>query len=215
MAVTAQFVPGPVSAAQLNVSSLPVVSATSDIVAPFGGQVVFNTTDNMLYRYDGSSWISFLATGGATAATQHESRYEQRTSGQTVNTSTDTKMKFENVVYSCNDITASGTNNTDFLVNRGGVLRISAGARYLGNAGSGERHLYLQTGTTFVVANRVGGDSKANVGSAPVTLTCSTETRLAAGTSICVGLWHNAGSNTTLDTGFGGTMHLALTWVRP
>jgi hypothetical protein len=213
--VTAQFVPGPLSAAALNVSSIPVVTALSDIIAPFNGQIVFLTTDNMLYRYDSTVWVAFLATGGGTASTLHEARYEQRASGQPVTSSTDTKMKAEALVTTCNDVTASGTNNTDFLLNRGGVWRVAACARFLGNAGSGERHVYGQTGTTFVVTNRFGADTKVNVGSAPVTVGFSTEIRVAAGTSLCIGLWHNAGSSITLDTGFGGTQHIALTWLRP
>lgn len=211
MTLTAQFANGPLDADQLNTSSIPVVDFTSDIIAPFQGQIVFNTTDDMLYKYESGAWIAFCATG----TTLHEARYEQRASGQSVTTSTDTKMKFEATNTSCADVTASGTNNTDFLLNRGGLWRVSAGSRYLGNAGSGERHIYIQTGTTFVVGNRIAELALPNVGSAPSAVMCSTEVRLFANTSICVGLWQNAGGSTTLDTGFGGINHIALAWLRP
>lgn len=217
MALTAQFVEGPLSADQLNTSSIPVVSSTADIIAPFEGQWVFNTTDNMLYRYSGIAWVGALATGPGTDtdATLHEARYEQRASGQSVATSNDTKMKFEAIGNACDDVTASGTNNTDFLLNRGGLWRISCGVRYLTNAGGGERHIFLQSGTVFLTAARFVMQSIVNVGSAPVSVACSTEIRFPPGTTIICGLWQNSGGSITVDTGFGSINHIALTWLRP
>lgn len=62
MALTPQFSAGEdLSAAKLNASSIPVVSATSDIVSPFQGQLVYNTTTGLLHRYTGSSWIAYYA----------------------------------------------------------------------------------------------------------------------------------------------------------
>jgi hypothetical protein len=63
MSLTQQFTAGTTLTAQkLNESSVPVVSSTSDIGAPFAGQLVFNTTDTRLWRYTGSAWVVF--TGG-------------------------------------------------------------------------------------------------------------------------------------------------------
>lgn len=65
MAVTQQFSAGEsLTAAKLNASSIPVVSSTADIAAPFTGQIVFNTTDTRLYRYTGTAWVVF--SGGPT-----------------------------------------------------------------------------------------------------------------------------------------------------
>lgn len=211
MTLTIQFANGPLSADQLNTSSIPVVDATSDIIAPFQGQVIFNNTDDMLYKYESGAWIAFCATG----TTLHEARYEQRASGQSVTTSTDTKQKFEAVNTSCPDVTASGTNNTDFLLNRGGLWRVSVGARFLGNAGGGERHIWIMTGTTFVVTNRIAEIALPNVGSAPAAVMASTEVRLFANTSVCCGLWQNSGGSIVMDTGFGGINHIAICWLRP
>jgi hypothetical protein len=215
LTLTAQFAPGPLSADELNTSSIPVVTTTADIIAPFLNQLIINSTDNMLYRYNGTAWVACVALGGTTSAQLHEIRYEQKTSGQSVPTSTDTKMKFETVWNSCDDVVVSGTNNTDFLLTRAGLYVVSVGARYLGNAGSGERHLHLQFGTTFAVANRVVFDSDVNVGSAPVSVSAATVERFAANTSVFVGLWQNAGTAITLDTGFGGSNHIGLAWLRP
>lgn len=60
MAVTQQFSAGEnLTAAKLNTSSIPVVSATSDITTPFTGQIVYNTTSGSLHRYTGSTWVLF------------------------------------------------------------------------------------------------------------------------------------------------------------
>lgn len=215
MTLTAQFAPGPLSADELNTSSIPVVTSPADIIAPFLNQLIINSTDNMLYRYNGTAWVATVAMGGTTSAQAHEIRYEQKTSAQTVATSSDTKMKFETVWNSCDDVVASGTNNTDFLLTRAGLYVVSVGARYLGNAGGGERHIHLQFGTTFAAANRVVFTANSNVGSGPVSVSAATVERFAANTSVFVGLWQNAGVSLTLDTAFGGSNHIGLAWLRP
>lgn len=42
--------------------SIPVVSSTANIVAPYTGQLVFQTSDSMLYRYSGSAWVYYPDT---------------------------------------------------------------------------------------------------------------------------------------------------------
>ena len=214
MAVTNQWPAGiDATASVLNTRSIPVVTTTGDITAPFTGQVVFNTTDNMLYRYTGAAWVAFMGTGGGTAATQHEARYEQRTL-QAITTSTDTKINFPTAVTTCSDVTASGTGNTDFLLNRAGLWIVTASVRF--NVGTtGERHLFLLTGTTFVVASRFASQTAVNVGTAPATVATASAIRVAAGTSVCCGGWQNNGSSINTDVGFGGTNHIDFTWLRP
>ena len=215
MTLTQQFVNGPIDADDLNTSSIPVVTTLADIIAPFPGQMVFNLTDYLVYRYDGgtSSWIGIIPTGGANSTQMHEARYEQKGSAQAVSTGTDTKMKFETAWTVSDDIVASGTNNTDFLLTRAGLYVFSFGVRYLGNTGGGERHIFLQFGTTFVVANRIAQVANSNVGSAPVALCGATVERMAANTSVFVGLFHNAGTSTTVDVGFGAINHIGIAWL--
>jgi hypothetical protein len=60
MALTQVFAAGTKpTATKLNESSIPVVSSTVDISAPYTGQIVFSTTDTRLYRYTGSAWRVF------------------------------------------------------------------------------------------------------------------------------------------------------------
>jgi hypothetical protein len=60
MALTQRWAAGEaLSAEKLNTSSIPVVSSTADITTPYAGQIIFNTTDSMLYRYTGSAWTTY------------------------------------------------------------------------------------------------------------------------------------------------------------
>lgn len=191
-----------------------VVLATSEVTAPYAGQLIVNATDNMLYEYNGSAWVGVLAMGGSSATQRHEARYEHTTT-MNLTTSTDTKIKFNSAVTTCDDVTPSGTGNTDFALNRAGLWRVSAALRYNGNAGSGERHLFGQTGTTFNTANRFDAQTAVNVGSLPCTVSCSTDIRVTAGTSICFAGWQNCGATLATDIGFGGTAHVTMSWLRP
>ena len=191
-----------------------VVAATSEVTVPYTGMIVFNTADNMLYRWSGTAWIGFLACGGTTAATRHEARYEQRSSAQSVTNAVDFKLKFETVVDTTNDVTASGTNNTDFLLSRIGRWRVAAGVRFLAGT-TGERHIFVNTGTTITsTTTRLVGTSTPGV-SYPVSLSVATDFTIAAATSVHVGVYQNNGGGLSLDVAFGGTIHLALTWLRP
>jgi hypothetical protein len=191
-----------------------VVSSTASVTTPYTGQVIFNTTDNMLYRYDGAAWVAFLATGGGTSATTHEARYEQ-TSAQSIANSTDSKLAFNNAVTTCSDVTASGTGNTDFALGRAGLWRASAGLR-LASGTTGERDLFLATGTTVgTLANRIAGASDGAIGGGAGTLSVSTEIRVTAGTSVFAGTFQNNGGPLSTDVGFGHMIHIALTWLRP
>lgn len=193
--------------------AVPVVAATSEVLTPYTGQLIFSTTDNMVYRYDGSAWVACLATGGATAATRHEVRYEA-TNGQSVATATDAKLQFPTAVTTSNDVTVSGTNNTDFLLNRAGVWLITASIRYL--AGTvGERHLGLATGTTVGTLNARFAVQSTFPSSAPGSVAIATVKAFAAGTSIFAATWQNNGTALSLETAFGSTNHISLTWLRP
>jgi hypothetical protein len=206
------------TAAKLNTASIPVVSSTADItggIGPFVDQVIFNTTDNMLYRYDGSAWVAFMATGGGTAATQHEARYQQ-TVAQSCATGADTKLNFNSATYTSSDVTASGVSNTDFLLNRGGVWLITVSMRWVTNAGGGERHLFLSTGTVLgTLANRFAGSTSGNVAATPVSQSVASILRVGAGTSVFAGCFQNCGAALNTDIAFGGSNHISLTWLRP
>lgn len=195
------------------VLGIGVVTNTSQIVQPYSGQLVFNSTDNMLYQYRSSAWVAIAALGSAgNGAQRHEARYYQ-TISQTVGNMADTALYFDAEAYSSNDVTpnGSGTGRTQFTVNRSGVWSISGGLRYPAGT-SGERHMFISVNGVGV-ANRIAGQT-ASSGLA-TSQNCSCEFRLNAGDYVIVGCWQSSGAARSLDVGFGQSQHIALTWLRP
>lgn len=141
-------------------------------------------------------------------------RYEQRAT-QSIPNAADTKLNFPTAVHTNTDVVASGTGNTDFALQRAGFWLVTVGTRYLGNAGGGERHIFMQTGSAFAVASRIGAIAVSNVGSAPVTVTASTVIKIAAATTIIIGAFQNCGVALSTDVAFGGTNHVTFTWLGP
>lgn len=193
---------------------IQVVTSTGSITSPYTNQVILETTDLVLYRYTGSVWEAFLALGGTTAATRHEARYEKTTS-QTINSSTDTKVSFPTAATTSDDVTPSGTGNTDFAINRGGVWRVSATLRLAGN-GADDVTLFASTGTVIgTLTNRFVMQAVSIEGTTAPSLSISTDIRLTAGSSVFIGAYQNSGVGVGTDTIFGKTNHIALTWMRP
>jgi hypothetical protein len=219
---------------RMNTRSLPVVTPTSDIptsegTGPFTGQVIFNLTDGLLYRYDGSAWVGFDAAGGGflsigsdAPAKSHEARYFA-TVAQSIPNVTDTKIQFPTVFANAsNDVTPSGTGNTDFQLNRAGLWHISASVRYVvvATAGTFERHLFLQTGTVFNTANRFAFSTDGNVGTtSAISLHAAATIRVAAGTSIFAAAFQNTGGAVNTDPVIASSVHgfinIAMVWLRP
>lgn len=146
------------------------------------------------------------------SSTLHEARYAL-TAAQSFTTSTDTKVQFNSATYTCVDVAASGSGNTDFTVQRDGLWHVSAALAWI--AATGTRYLSLQTGSSIDVTKRFTQNSIYSTGSRALTCACSTSIRLTAGTTICAIGWQDSGGALTADTFWGNVSHVALTWLRP
>ena len=81
---------------------------------------------------------------------------------------------------------------------------------------TGERHLFLSTGTVLAtLANRFAGSTAGNVGTTPVSQSVASIIRVGAGTSVFAGCFQNNGAALNTDVGFGSSNHISLTWLRP
>jgi hypothetical protein len=185
-----------------------VVAATSEVLTPYTNQLVVNSTDLILYRYDGATWVASLPLGGTTSATRHEARYEQTTL-QTIANVTDTKMKWNSAASTCDDVVASGVGNTDFALNRAGWWDITASMRFGGGAG-GERYF-----TIVVAGDRKAAASGIATGGFAIVLSASTGLRVASGASVNVLAFHSNGANLNTDVGFGGQQSITFAWRHP
>lgn len=66
MALTQRYAGGEIpTATKLNETGVAVVSSTSDISAPYAGQVIFVTTGNNLWYYTGSTWRPYSGIIGS------------------------------------------------------------------------------------------------------------------------------------------------------
>lgn len=66
MALTARYAGGEVpTATKMNETGVAVVSSTSDISAPYAGQVVMVTTGNNLWYYTGAAWRPYSTLIGS------------------------------------------------------------------------------------------------------------------------------------------------------
>lgn len=187
-------------------SSIPVVTATSQITSPYEGMLIMNSTDDMIYVRRSSAWVAAVATGD----TFHEARYYQNTA-QTVANTADVKLYFDTAVTTCADVVASGTNNTDFTLQRSGLWLLSAGVRYP-SATAGERHVFIGTSSDMAIGNRITGAS-AHIATT-TTLSCTTTARLNSGTVVVAGTYQSSGASRALSIS-GQTIFISLVWLRP
>lgn len=193
--------------------SAPVVASLAEILLPYEGQIVYCTTDELLYKRRSEAWVGFAALGGFSAATLHESRYFQGTSSiQSIPNVTDTKLRFPTAVYESDDVTPSGTGNEQFTLNRAGLWVLSAGVRFP-SATAGERHLFMSLSTNLAdLTARIAGDT--NGVSTVSTLCVSTEVRVTAGTPFHVGVYQSSGAARSLSIS-GQSIFMSATWLRP
>lgn len=196
-----------------NEDSIPMVDATADITGPkFTGQLIFNRADNMVYRWDGTTWLAVLATGGATAATMHEAKYAA-TAIQNFATGADALVEFPTAVYASSDVTAGGTNNNQFTLNRAGWWLITASMRWVSSGAGTVRRLNIQTGNAVPsVATRLTSNTG---GLNAACCACSVVDRFALSTVIAVSAFQDSGAGLNNDNGFGNSNHISLTWLRP
>lgn len=176
--------------------SIPVVTANTQIINPYDGQLIFNKTDNVLYKYQaaGSVWKGLYAPAHA--------RYV-RTAAIGAAWNGDKQASFPTARTTDPNVTPSGgsgdTQNTYFTL-QPGVWRIEAGTRQTG----GSPQLTIATGTTWGIANIIGPGNGADLNSSG-----SVTISLSAATAICVNIWNSAANNYV--TNFGDCNFISFT----
>lgn len=171
------------------------VDALTDIVAPVMGMWALLKTDYVLYRYNGA-WMAATALGsGTTGATRHRARYVKNASQTITSTaSAYTAVPFQSADETCNEVSASGTGNTTFTLNRAGVWDIAVQGGYVGSPGRGRRGLFLFD-TLPTPTLKYAGQTVFPEPDAASDLQCSVERWFAAGTVIRPATFQDTGSN--------------------
>lgn len=198
-----------------------VVSSPSAITNPYAGQLVYNTTDALLYKYSSTgSWVAVAAlgpdSGTLPSSTQlHEARYYAVTSATPQSLSTgDNAIQFGVVDYASADVTASGTNNSVFTLNRGGLWSIDV------NALIGETTATLLTRTLSLVSSdfstiyKIMSIPMATTNTTSLSISCTM--RFPSGTSLSGDAVSSAtGSIVRSTASTASRTSLSLTWLRP
>lgn len=147
MALTQVFTAGSrPSATKLNESSIPVVSSTSDISAPYTGQIVFSTTDTRLWRFTGSVWITF--SGGPVWAFA-------RTTAQSIANGTWTTVTWPTENIDTGNMHSTVSNTDAVTINQAGVYSVSVKGGFAANSTGVRGARLLLNGT--LDANAVQG----------------------------------------------------------
>lgn len=206
MALTQVFAAGSrPSATKLNESSIPVVSATSDIISPYVGQIIFNTTDLRLYRYNGS-WITF--TAGPTWALS-------RQTAQSIPNTTWTLINWDSEQTDTANMHSLVTNPFAVTISTPGLYAVAAKSAFApvgaGTAIRGVR-IYLNA------ANPIGSSILTPTGSSTFTTCAVTPTlyiQCALNDVLGVECFHNNGSALNTSTASSADYPLFTgTWLR-
>ena len=190
MALTGQFSSGvDLTAANLNASSIPVVSSTADIVTPFVGQIIFSTTDNRLYRYNGSAWIIFI--NGPTWQIR-------RNASMNLTSTTFTAITFDTDDNDTGNLHDPVTNSDRVTIAQAGLFALSAKGSWSTHA-TGTRYIDITLNGTIIP----GSSNRVSALATPDVTACATPTlyqQCLVGDILRVREWHNAGTTLTTAT---------------
>jgi hypothetical protein len=187
-----------------------VVDALADIVSPVMGMWALLKSDYVIYRYNGSWTAGFNAGSGTTNATRHQARYVKTApQGVPSTASTWTPVQFQTTDLACNDVTASGTGNSIFTLNRAGTWDVGVQGGWFGNPGGGRRGLYVLDAIphTKIHAGQVTFPDP----DAGVQLSASVEKHFAAASVIRIGALQDSGNSVSLTSSDESTS-VTFTW---
>lgn len=180
---------------------MTVVSATSQILQPRTGQMVYDTSQGIM-RYSGSAWkcVKPVPTG---ASTTWPFGVWINGAGTSIAGSTNVTATYPTSVLTPGTqfCTVSGTNNTTFTVQKDGVYALTASLRH----GATTCQVTIYTGTTFSTANAL---VTAN---GNLSVFASTLEYLQAGIQIQVNYF--ASGATTVTTGWGRACGFKLVYM--
>jgi hypothetical protein len=175
------------------------------------GQLIYETDTGRWMFYSGSGWLNFQAV----ETVSHEVAYTQ-TISQSIPTSTDRPLGFNNAVTTSTDVT-QGTStggsiaNGKFTLNRAGIWTIDAGIRWAAPNSASQYGIWLgpDNGTSRYAAQFSNSGGTANFD-----MSLSATSRFASGTTFNVYAWQNSGGAESTDI-LGGSTFFRACWMRP
>lgn len=174
-------------------------------------------TGTTLDRWNGTSWDNQVVTGSKNGSAKWTAAITSTGQNQAItNTITWGPVQFINNVWSSPDVTASGTNNSIFTLNRSGRWDIRGGLHwYASNSVDVRFHLILNSSIGTVPAPQAWGGLRI-----PQVVAGSTHDYdspwtcldyFAAGTALSLGCFNSGANTVTIDSGALSTGY--LTWI--
>jgi hypothetical protein len=156
-----------------------------------------------------SAWETLALTG--TGAGQ--ARYRATNPGSQPLSGGNTLVQFPVADYTCPDVVPSGTGNTTFTFQRGGLWRITVGARVNDSAASISR--FVQIWDSALTQTYATMDVPSPPAGAIVDVSFSVEQRFAAGASVVINAISSAtGSIDHSTAALAARTAVSFTWVR-
>lgn len=179
---------------------IPIVSNLAAITEPAADMWVLLTTDRVVYRYSGVSWVAAFPAGpGTSSATRHDALYVKSVGQDVASTaSAFALVKFETAEVTSDDVTPTGVGNTSWTLNKGGLWEGVATLGYVGGPAAGRRGLLVvdnENTPTKIYAAQISWPT--NGGSAALNVTF--KRRFNAGTIIKVVTLQDSGVNLPVD----------------
>jgi len=183
------------------------VDDLADIITPVAGDLAVLTTDNMLYRYTGATWIGVLHLNA-----EGHAKYKNIAT-QSVPSHTTRKLYLPTAVDTTVDVTlTAGTTLTGsyLTLNRAGLWTLDAGVLFGFGAGTTFRGFSLSDDVHTTTWKSSSGYSTT----AALSLDVSTTRRFAAGQRVAAWAYHEVG--VASDVNFEGeSTSLTATWRGP
>lgn len=199
-----------------SVKNIATVGALANVTSPAAHQLAYLTTDRTLYKRNAANTV-WEAVAHWDETTHGSLEYVRSSGTQSINSGAVTKVTFPTSVQTTSLVTVSGTNNTDFLLNRTGKWLIDftiAWAGATGPDGGGER--WGMVGLSGDSNTRYLTDARSAVNIDYNTNTSARVRYFTSGTSLSVYAFQNQGAAVVLTPSSAtGEQHFGLTWLGP
>lgn len=184
-------------------NSIPVMSTVTALPAGVANQIVHLSTDNLLYRHNGTAWWPFAY---ASVQAGH-ARYSQ-SAPQSIPAWTVTKAVFNTTHRSTDDVSNSGGHT--FTFNRSGLFFIEANFSWGNGTANSFRALHISNGTNTARYGDVGSNNHLDLG---LQQAVSTMRWFNSGDTVSIHVYHEAAGPLS-SAPFGEDTHVTFTWLR-
>lgn len=190
-----------------------VVAALADVQGKYSGLAVVLSTTNIVYRWNGSAWVTMASTMDLSLGAAIPFASYIRSANQSVSNNTDAFIDFDQTDFSHANIVKTTSTGSVFTLGPAGVYRIDAQEHWAASS-NGRRDLHVVNSSNLNIRYCSQAVSAAQAGGS--TVSCSFSYRFTAGQAFKVMVNQDSGGalNLTKET-FGPVSRVNVTYVGP